>query len=63
MDSIAGMMAQLPGWLNAVCGVVTACTAVTAMTPTKSADQIVNWILKILNFMSGNFGHNTNKDG
>ena len=62
MDSIAGMMSQLPSWLNAACGIVTACTAVTALTPSKSDDQILNWVLKILNFLSGNFGHNQNKD-
>ncbi|QDP59033.1 MAG: hypothetical protein Unbinned6242contig1001_1 [Prokaryotic dsDNA virus sp.] len=62
MDSIAGIMSQLPSWVNALCGVVTACTAITAMTPTKSDDDILNWVLKILNFISGNFGHNKNKD-
>ena len=62
MDSIAMLMAKAPAWLNALCGIVTACTAVTAMTPTKSDDQIMNWLLKILNFLSGNFGHNQNKD-
>lgn len=59
---MAIIMAKAPAWIQAVSGIVTAATAVTIMTPTKSDDQILNWVLKVLNFLSGNFGHNKNKD-
>lgn len=62
MEMMMGMFGQLPDWVNALTGVVTSATAITMMTPTRSDDQIVDWLLKILNFLSGNFGHNTNKD-
>ena len=49
-------------WLAAVTTVVTAATAITAITPTKTDDTIVNGILKVLNFLAGNFGKNKNAD-
>lgn len=53
---------NLEGWLAAVTGVVTACTAITALTPTKVDNKIVNGILKALNFLAGNVLKNKNKD-
>ena len=53
---------MLDFWIAAVTGIVTACTAITALTPTKSDDKIVNFILTILNVVSGNIGKNRNKD-
>ncbi len=52
----------LPVWLVAITAVVTACTAITAITPTKTDDKIINKVLKVLNFLAGNFGKNKNKD-
>lgn len=52
----------LPGWLVAITSVVTAATAVTALTPTKTDDAIVNAILRVLNILAGNVGKNTNAD-
>ena len=51
-----------PAWIAAVTGIVTACTAITALTPTKSDDKIINFVLKILNVLSGNIGKNKNAD-
>jgi succinate-acetate transporter protein len=52
----------LPGWLVAITSVVTAATAITALTPTKTDDAIVNAILRVLNVLAGNVGKNTNAD-
>lgn len=49
-------------WVAAVTGVVTAATAITALTPTTADDKIVNFVLKILNILAGNFLKNTNAD-
>ena len=62
MEMIMTMFGQLPDWVNALTGIVTSATALTVLTPTRSDDKILDWILKILNFISGNFGKNTNKD-
>ena len=52
----------LPDWIVAITAVVTAATAITALTPTKTDDKIVNAILKVLNFIAGNFLKNKNAD-
>lgn len=49
-------------WIVAITGVVTAATAITALTPTKSDDVILNFILRILNVLSGNVYKNKNAD-
>jgi hypothetical protein len=46
----------------AVTGIITACTAITALTPTKADDKILGFALKVLNFCAGNVLKNTNKD-
>ena len=62
LDKAEGFMATLPQYLTVATTVVTAANAVTCMTPTKSDDGIVSVILKVLNFLSFNFGRNRNKD-
>jgi hypothetical protein len=49
-------------WIAAIGGVVTACTAVTALTPTKVDNLIVNALLAVLNVLAGNVGQNKNAD-
>ena len=49
MDMIVGFFNSGPAWIAAVTGIVTACTAITALTPTQSDDKIINFVLKILN--------------
>lgn len=51
-----------PVWIVAITAVVTAATAITALTPTKSDDEAVDKLLKVLNFLAGNFGKNKNAD-
>jgi len=45
-----------------VTAVISAATAITAVTPTTVDNKIINFILGILNFVSGNFLKNKNKD-
>ncbi len=62
LDTIFAFLQDTPAWLQAIMTVVTAATAITALTPTKADDRIINGVLKILNFLAGNFLKNTNKD-
>lgn len=62
MDMIIQFFNSAPAWVAALTGLVTAATAITAMTPSKADDKIVNSLLKALNFLAGNFGMNKNKD-
>lgn len=52
----------LPNWVVAITALVTAATGVTALTPTKTDDELINKVLKVLNFLAGNFGKNKNAD-
>ena len=49
-------------WIVALTGLVTAATAVTALTPTKWDDRAVNVIFRVLNILAGNVGKNRNAD-
>lgn len=60
--TILAFFDQLPAWLTAITTLVTAATAITILTPTKTDDKIIASILKVLNILAGNFGKNTNKD-
>jgi len=62
MEVIQELLKAMPMWVPAITTVVTACTAITVITPTKSDDKIVNAILGILNALAGNFGMNKNAD-
>lgn len=62
MEQITAILEAAPAWLTAVTGVVTAATAITALTPTKTDDEIANKILSALNFLAGNFLKNKNAD-
>lgn len=54
--------ADFTSWFFALSGVVTAATAITALTPTKVDNKIVDAILAVLNFIAGNFLKNKNSD-
>ena len=62
MEFIMSALESFPIWLQAIMALVTGATAITALTPTTVDDRAINWLLKILNFMAGNFGKNRNKD-
>lgn len=48
--------------IRAVTMIVTVCTVITALTPSKSDDQIMQKINHVLNVLAGNVLHNTNAD-
>lgn len=65
MEIINGLLnwvSDLPAWLEAITAVVTAATLITILTPTKADDAVVNFLLKVLNILAGNFGKNKNAD-
>ena len=53
---------KLIEYIAPVTATVTAATAITSITPTKSDDRIINFILRILNILAGNILKNKNKD-
>jgi hypothetical protein len=62
IDQLEQFFTNLPAWLVAATALVTSLSAITAVTPTKSDDKIINSILKILNILSLNVGANKNAD-
>jgi len=62
MEQITAILEAAPVWLTAITGVVTAATAITALTPSKSDDEVLDKILKVLNILAGNIGKNKNAD-
>jgi len=49
-------------YVHAIFGIVSAATALTAVTPTKVDDKIVNALLVVLNILAGNVLRNRNDD-
>jgi len=62
METLFAFFDALPGWLNAITALVTAATAITALTPTKTDDKYVSIALRVLNTIAGNVGKNKNAD-
>lgn len=65
MELLASIMTyidQLPPYVAAVTATVTAATAITALTPTKTDDKYINMLLSALNFLAGNILKNKNAD-
>jgi len=62
MEVIMVIIAAMPEWLVAITALVTAATAITALTPSTVDDKIINKILGILNLFAGNVGKNKNAD-
>lgn len=63
METFFEMFDALPAWINAITALVTAATAITALTPTKVDDKYMAIVLKVLNAMAGNVLKNKNADG
>ena len=61
MDFLA-LIDSMPAWISAITALVTAATAITVLTPTKSDDKVIGMILKVLNVVAGNVGKNKNAD-
>ena len=62
LETILKLVEELPIWVQAITATVTAATAITILTPTKTDDKIITSILAVLNFLAGNFGKNKNDD-
>ena len=62
METFFALFDALPAWINALTALVTAATAVTALTPTKADDKYVSMALRVLNTLAGNFLKNKNAD-
>lgn len=69
MELLNALTTTLPSWFTALSAVVTASTAVTALTPTKVDDKLIGGLgkglnvgLKVLNMFAGNVLLNKNKD-
>jgi len=62
METLFSFFDALPAWINAITALVTAATAITALTPTKTDDKYVSIALRVLNTIAGNVGKNKNAD-
>jgi len=49
-------------WLAVATSVIGSAALVATLTPNKSDDRIVQWLLDIINFVGANVGKATNKD-
>ena len=56
------IIAMIPVWVKALTVLVTGATAVTALTPSKADNKIVDVLLKVLNMLAGNVIKNKNAD-
>jgi len=62
IETITQILEAMPIWLVAITTAVTGLSAITAITPTKSDDKIINTILMVLNVLSLNVFKNKNAD-
>ena len=53
---------SLPNWVVAITSVLTAASAITALTPSQADDKMLNMVLRVLNTLAGNVGKNKNAD-
>jgi hypothetical protein len=59
---ILSWVSSWPSYVHAVFGIVSAATALTALTPSKVDDRVLSWLLMALNILAGNVLKNRNKD-
>ena len=62
MEGLMGWVTGWPVYIHAIFGIVSAATALTAITPSKADDKIVNMALTVLNVLAANVMKNRNKD-
>jgi len=64
MEFVLGLFSSpsVEDWTAALTGMVTAATAVTALTSSRSDNVAMDIALRVLNMMAGNFAKNRNKD-
>jgi len=59
LTSIVSLFDQLPSWVNAVTGVISAASAVAALTPTPKDDNALAGIVRVLDVLALNIGNIT----
>jgi len=57
LDFISSAGAYIPDWLAALLALALAARGITALTPTKTDDKILNAIIKVLSALALNFGN------
>jgi hypothetical protein len=57
VTSLASFFDHVPAWIAAATSLVTAASAITAVTPTPKDDKVMNGILNLLNVVALNVGH------
>ncbi len=62
VSTMLEMLDALPAWIHALTAVVSAATLVTALTPTRHDDKVVDLFLRVLNILAGNVARNKNAD-
>lgn len=62
MEWFLSLIESMPVWLSAVTALVVAANGITALTPTKLDNKILNGLSLVLNFLAMNFGKNRNAD-
>jgi len=62
IESILALFDALPAWLVAITTLCTAATAITALTPSRADDRVLDFVLRMLNALAGNVGRNRNAD-
>ena len=62
MEWIAIAVTWFASNVNTIVEVIGAAAIVATLTPNKSDDAIVAWILKVVNFLGANVGKAENKD-
>ena len=56
LSQLPSVIASLPDWLAALTGVITAASAVTALTPTPRDDRFVGRAYRVLEVLALNIG-------
>ena len=56
------ILAVITKWAPLACEIIAICAAIAALTPSKSDDRIIQFILDIINKLGLNVGKATNKD-
>ena len=62
MGMVMNFVDQWPNWISGIAGLISACAVLAALTPTKSDDRIVGWLLRIINVVGINVGRAKNAD-
>jgi hypothetical protein len=57
LSSVYSFLDSLPAWVNALTGVVSAASAITALTPTPKDDNILAGVVRVLDVLALNVGH------